>query len=287
MGGASSTFVGKYPMQDLLTPKLSRPDSRAMTPAEMRRRARVIASAPRFAVISDIHGNLEALRAVLADLRRRGVSGVICLGDIAGYGPQAHECLELLRLWDVPCLRGNHEEYVGGSGPLPWELSIEAAEAAVAGRRELPAADRRRLRCLPWTFEAGGFAFVHASYPDPSAWCYVREERDAAVHLAAQPTPVSFHGHTHRQGGWREGEAGMERLAGERIVRLRPDRRAAFNPGSVGQPRDGDPRAAFLICDRERGRIEFRRVRYAVASAVRAYRAAGREEMGLRLKVGR
>ena len=257
-----------------------------LSPAKLRQRVRSITGAHQFAVISDIHGNLEALLAVLAALDRRGVRDVICLGDVAGYGPHTSQCLELLRRRGIPCLRGNHDEYVSSNDPLPWELSPQAAEGAEADRREVPPADRRSLGRLPWTFETPDFAFVHASYPEPTAWWYVIDERDAGPHLAAQSAKVSFFGHTHRQGGWVSGPAGLRALTTTTPLFLHPDLKYALNPGSVGQPRDRDPRAAFLICEPVRRRIEFRRVRYNLTRAIRAYREAGREEMGLRLRTG-
>ena len=121
-------------------------------------------------------------------------------------------------------------------------------------------------------------------FRSPTAWWYILDERDATPHLDGQPTPVSFHGHTHRQGGWIKNALGIRRLLGGQKVLLEPECRYTFNPGSVGQPRDGDSRAAYLICDRLLGRIEFRRVKYDIALAIRAYRNAGREEMGQRLR---
>ena len=255
-------------------------------PAKLRQRVRSITGAHQFAVISDLHGNLEALRAVLTALDRRGVHDVICLGDVAGYGPHTSDCLALLRQRGIPCLRGNHDVYVASNDPLPWELSPQAAESAEADRREVPATDRRLLGRLPWTFETPGFAFVHASYPEPEAWWYVIDERDAAPHLAAQPAPVSFFGHTHRQGGWESGPAGLRSIQAPGPLLLHPGSKYALNPGSVGQPRDRNPRAAFLICEPARRRIEFLRVRYNLTRALQAYRRAGREEMGLRLRTG-
>ena len=247
-------------------PRPSQAAARPSTDATVR----AILAAPRFAVISDVHGNLGALRRVLAALDRRKLDQVICLGDVAGYGPQTGGCLAMLQERAIPCLRGNHDAWVGSSRPIPWDTSPAAAAGVRADRTSLNAEQRRVLGALPWTFEGGGFAFVHASYPTPRDWWYVLDPIDAELHLRTQPAPVSFFGHTHRQGGWVAGPIGVQPLDVTQPVTCREGLRYAFNPGSVGQPRDGDPRAAFLICDRENRRVSFHRVGYDVERAIGA-----------------
>jgi predicted phosphodiesterase len=241
------------------------------------------AEAPVLAVISDVHANLPALRAVCGELDRRGIVAVLCLGDVVGYGPHPAECLRELRARGIPCLRGNHDD-AAASGRLDADLSPAAAAGIRFARARLSRGELRHLAGLPWRWEAGGATFVHASLPQPEEFRYLMGAGAARRHLAAQRAAVSFFGHTHVQGGFRRAGAG--------VAVLRPEdgaapARGAFNPGAVGQPRDGDPRAAFLVHDRRTGRVEFGRVAYDWEETAADVRRAGLpEELAQRLGEG-
>lgn len=232
------------------------------------------AAAPSFAVISDIHSNLPALRAVLAEIDRRGVTAVVCLGDIVGYGSRPAECLRALRERRIPCLRGNHDE-MAATGQIPRGVSAGAVAGIHYTRSRLAPRDSTFLATLPWTFTAGDLSFVHASFPEPEDFRYVHGEAAARAHLLGQPTLASFFGHTHIQGGIRLDDVRWTRPQNAQPARLRIDDWTACNPGSVGQPRDGDPRAAFLICHPALPEVEFARVGYDVGEAVADMISAG------------
>lgn len=249
--------------------------------------ARAAAGKPRFAVISDIHGNVEALKSVLHFLDHQGVTGVLCLGDIVGYGPSPSECIALLREREIPCLRGNHDELVLANAPL-GDMHPDAAVGIRYARRCLSRSDQHFLASLPSAFVFSKFAFVHASFPDPTAFDYVFTSDDAEPHLASQPAPVSFFGHTHRQGGFYFCLGGASDLSLKSPVPLDFAERMSFNPGAVGQPRDRDPRAAFLICNAKLGVIEFQRVTYDVDCTAAAIDAVGLpRRLATRLRLGR
>lgn len=240
----------------------------------------------RFAVISDLHGNFIALEAVLQAIDRAGVREIICLGDIAGYGPETARCIATLRQRKIRSVRGNHDAYVGSPQPVPPDFSPDATAGIEADRASLGVSDRRFLGRLPWTLGGDDFTFVHASLPRPEDWDYVFNAHGARRHLRSQPAPVSFLGHTHVQEGWALGPEGVRRIDASKGFFLKERIKYAFNPGSVGQPRDGDPRAAFLIFDREVSLVEFHRVPYDVERAAVIFADAGRGRMGRRLLQG-
>jgi diadenosine tetraphosphatase ApaH/serine/threonine PP2A family protein phosphatase len=229
----------------------------------------------RVAVVSDIHGNRHALEAVLDDARDAGAGEVWCLGDVVGYGAEPNECVQIARERFAICLAGNHDLAVTG------DLGIEefSRGAAVSARwtREVLAPDHMAfLRELEPAGLEGAFGLYHASPRDP-IWEYVLSEllADRCFDVAEQR--VCLIGHSHVALAFvREHEGrtvGALREPGA-TADLR-DRNWLLNPGSVGQPRDGDPRAAWLLLDTERARAEWRRARYDVAGAQAAIRDAG------------
>lgn len=245
-----------------------------------------VAGEPVFAVISDVHANLEALRAALAFLDARGVSSIVCLGDIVGYGPQPCECIELLRARGIPCLRGNHDTYAIAA-TVPGSISPDATTGIHFARAVLRPVDLDFLRGLPVSCTTATMAFVHASFPQPEAWCYVGYTIAATEHLAAQPRPVSFFGHTHVPEVFFGTGDETRRVAPSGTVPLTQDGRAAFNPGAVGQPRDEDPRASLLICEPAPSIVHFHRVAYDVEATAAALRHAGLpDRLGHRLRRG-
>lgn len=248
--------------------------------------ARVMEAAPVFAVISDIHGNLEALQGVLAFLDARNISTVICLGDIVGYGPNPCECITVIRERGIPSLRGNHDAHAVAAR-IPSNLSTAAVIGLRHTRRCLADADRDFLRKLPMEILLPQMAFVHASYPRPGAWNYVVNGDEALPHLLTQPTPLSFFGHSHWPGGFVSGLHRIVPLAPAPEVHFNWEDRACFNPGAVGQPRDHDPRASLIVCRPSQGLIEFHRVAYDMDRATDAIARAGLpERFAERLKKG-
>lgn len=235
------------------------------------------AANPKFAVISDIHGNLPALVSVLNFLEAEQITFIICLGDIVGYGPHPAECIRLLAGWRIPCVRGNHDAYAIARR-VPTHLHPDARISLHYARRQLSQGDVRFLAALPARILFCGMAFVHASFPHPHAWEYVFDRDDALAHLQAQPKAISFFGHTHRPGGFASDGNRVFTVAPEPIVDLNVGRRVCFNPGSVGQSRDNDARASLLVCDPVLKTVEFHRVAYDVERTVADILAAGLPE---------
>ncbi|MGH2407052.1 MAG: metallophosphoesterase family protein [Candidatus Limnocylindrales bacterium] len=226
----------------------------------------------RIAVLSDIHGNLPALDAVLAVLRP--FDAIWQLGDVVGYGPQPDEVVDRLRAGKATGVRGNHD--AAAIGDLDTDAFNRDARTAVewtAGR--ISEATRAWLRALPETTTAGDFTLAHGSPRDPT-WEYLLTPAAARANMKTMATTHGFVGHTHVPLVFREDGGTVETLAPEdgSIIEI-DDRRALLNPGSVGQPRDGDPRASAALFDTEAKTVAWRRVEYDIAATQERMRAAG------------
>jgi len=246
----------------------------------------------RYLVLTDIHGNLEALDACLADAAAREYDRALVLGDIVGYGPDPNEVVSRVRSLDLAAIvRGNHDKVASG---------IEAADgfnlvARAAARWTLDTLDAAardwvaRLPAGPCAVD-GLIEICHGSPFDEDA--YIFDELDAVRALKTATRPLCLFGHTHypvtfAQVGGRLAGLGPS-AAGERRLDLDPDSRYLVNPGSVGQPRDGDPRAAYAIVDEAERAVELLRVRYPVEQTQAKIAAAGLPQvLGDRLAVGR
>ena len=226
------------------------------------------------AITSDIHGNRHAFEAVLADVASTGASELWCLGDVVGYGADPNDCCALAREHAAVCLAGNHDLAVTGALPLD-EFSHGAALAARWTQDVLDDDHVEWLRTLSPKGEADGLGVYHASPRDP-VWEYVLSTLLAELCLDAAAERVCLVGHSHVALSFvrPEGEAatGDTRRAGEVLDLSQGE--WLVNPGSVGQPRDGDPRAAWLLLDTDGWRAEWRRVEYDIAGAAAAIRAA-------------
>jgi len=231
----------------------------------------------RIALIADIHSNLEALEAVLWDVERRGpVDAWWCLGDIVGYGPDPAACLRRVRELEARCIAGNHDWGAVGKVALT-EFNRAAAEACRWNGEHLGAAERSFLADLPLTVENGIFTLAHGSPRDP-IWEYLLSPEQAQDCLALLRTPHGLVGHSHLplwfglpEGG---GALSYGSLNEEAPLRLSGGR-FILNPGSVGQPRDGDPRAAYAIYDSDANAVTGYRVEYDIAAVQAKVVAAG------------
>ena len=234
----------------------------------------------RFAIISDIHANWEALTAVLEEIDNAKVDQTICLGDLVGYYANPNECLQIIRQRKMTCIAGNHDRVAAGIKEPTW-FGPAAKQAIYWTRKHLTEDNRRFLERLPITeFIDHRFLVVHASLtPEPNEDIYVNSKdvlRDCFKRLI-QFSPalnVCFFGHTHRSVAY-ESKGGVISMLESPKVRLDRNAHYLINPGSVGQSRDHDPRAAFLIFDSEEETIEFRRVAYDVTSCWRKAAEAG------------
>jgi diadenosine tetraphosphatase ApaH/serine/threonine PP2A family protein phosphatase len=218
---------------------------------------------------------LEALQAVLADIKEQKCTHVVCLGDVVGYGANPKECLDIIRGMNIPVVKGNHDEYIGVD-VNPDGFNDAAAEAVTWSRAQLTEDDRKWLRELKYFRLVANFSIVHATLDAPQRWGYVFEKLEAAASFTYQNTQVCFFGHTHvpvafiRDTGVRGGTYSKFRVeAGKKYF---------VNVGSVGQPRDGNPKSAYVIYDLVQQTIELRRLDYPIAEAQRKIRAAGLPE---------
>src|SRR6185503_19636162 len=213
----------------------------------------------RFAIFSDIHSNLEALEAVMADARKRRCAAFVCLGDVVGYNANPGECIQLVRQLDCPVVKGNHDEQATFTESS--ERFNELAERAIEWTRErLTEQDREWLRSLPLQRQVRDFTIVHATLDTPAQWGYVFNNLDAAASFTYQHTTVCFFGHTHVPMAFIRDD-GVKRIKIEQL-KIEPGKKYFLNVGSVGQPRDGNWRAAYCIYDIDENIVEQRRVKY-------------------------
>ncbi|MBN2308285.1 MAG: metallophosphoesterase family protein [Candidatus Hydrogenedentes bacterium] len=220
----------------------------------------------RYAVISDIHANLEALVAVLDEVDRAGVDRIVCLGDVVGYNACPNECADLIRGREVLTILGNHDAVACGLEE-PWGFHAAAEIAAMWTRQQLSAANAEWLRALPLSEDLDDFLAVHAA-PGSQEWDYIIRWEDAlpfVPRVERDGHTLCFFGHTHTPGIF--ASDGMYSLDEDSTFALDDGKVFLINPGSVGQPRDGDPRAAFGILDMERREYRLSRVEYPVREA--------------------
>jgi predicted phosphodiesterase len=236
-----------------------------------------LARARRVAVVSDIHGNLHALRAVLDAVAREEVDAVWCLGDLVGYGPRPNECCSEVERAVSLCLVGNHDLGVLGRIPLE-DFSDDAAAAARWSQTALVGDARAYLERLESVASADGAELFHASPRDP-VWEYVLGDEAARAAFALTSAPLVLVGHSHVALAFVLDDGSVEgALAPDGAEIDLSDRRWLLNPGSVGQPRDGDPRAAYLVLDLDARRALFRRVPYPIERTQEEIREQGLPE---------
>jgi predicted phosphodiesterase len=246
----------------------------------------------RYLILSDIHANLTALDAALTAANGRWESAA-CLGDLVGYGPQPNEVIERIRSLGAVTIRGNHDKAVSGIVDAE-DFNPLARSATLWTREQIHPANLEYLETLPkGPLTINGFSILHGARHDEDE--YVFGPTQALDGLLDAPSPVSFFGHTHIQGAFT--------LRDDQVVVLHPKPSAGtpfstlpidpettylVNPGSIGQPRDGDPRAAFAIADLENRAVELWRVPYDIEQVqIRMTQAGLPEPLILRLTFGR
>lgn len=239
----------------------------------------------RFAIISDLHANLEATEAVMHDARANNCTDFICLGDIVGYNANPHECVEIVRALACPTVKGNHDEQA--SLTRSSRDFNELAEHAISWTRaHLTEDDKHWLSELRLTQQVCDFTIVHATLDTPAEWGYVFNNLDAMASFTYQHTTVCFFGHTHVASAFVRDDR-ITRLKSEQLT-IAPGKKYFINTGSVGQPRDGDPRAAYCIYDTEKAVVEQRRLKYDLPAAQRKIIQAGLPRLlAERLELGR
>ncbi len=229
----------------------------------------------RIALVSDVHGNLPAFKTVLEDVRNEGVDEIWCLGDLVGYGAQPEECVELARENCTVCLAGNHDLVVTGGIDIA-DFSRSAAVAALWTRDHIGDKAMSFLKDLDPMDDGHALGLYHASPRDP-VWEYVLSTGQADQCMQLMQPRVGAVGHSHVALFFHKNDAphvvGSQSPGGTRLVMN--DGRWLINPGGVGQPRDGDPRAAWLLLDTETWTATWRRVEYPIDEAAKAIEEAG------------
>lgn len=244
----------------------------------------------RTAIISDIHANYHALSAVIEDVRTMQCTDLVCLGDVVGYNAYPSECLDYIRELDCPVVKGNHDEEV--VMPSLAKMNPVARQAMDWTRNQLDDARLRWLTRLQYqrivrTDAGKSFSIVHSSLDHPKAWNYIINANDASSNFPRQFTPLCFHGHTHvpKVYIWDGLHAAEDHdsihslyFDGYTEFQPSPDLKYFINVGSVGQPRDNDPRACYAIYDSDIDLIIIKRVEYDIRAAQDAIYAAGLPE---------
>ena len=264
----------------------------------------------KYAILSDIHGNEEALTAVLGDMDRKKIKNLICLGDIVGYGARPHECISLLRERNAICVAGNHDYFACGRFKIDGEVTDLARTALEWTQTQISESDREYLRNLePVKVNAKhGFTISHGSLFNKPNMDYVIGPDDAFNKIFSNilkikssrildQLRVCFIGHTHSPCYYRlkKNIAGASRANvtsahayGDIALKLAEDSYYVLNCGSVGQPRDGDPRAGYVIFNLEKRRAEYRRIDYNIKKSQAQIAAAKLpERLAERLERGR
>lgn len=216
------------------------------------------------AIISDIHSNLEALESVFQEIDKLGVDSTICLGDIVGYGGNPNECVEMIRERKIESIMGNHDIVACGKKE-PFDFNPIAKEAALWTRATLTAENREFLRNLPEMREIDDFLIVHGAISDSDL--YILSAYDAFSEFKLMKrSNICFFGHTHVR-MYYVFLGGDVCCPSDFEFKIKPKAKYLVNPGSVGQPRDRDPRSSFLIYDSEESVVRFIRQEYDTESA--------------------
>ncbi len=239
----------------------------------------------KFAIIADIHSNLEAFQVVLEDIKQQNCTHHACLGDVVGYGANPKECLDIVKAMNIPVVKGNHDDYCSTDQALDG-FNPAAAEAVNWTRKQLSEEDRQWLRDLKFVRMVTSFTIVHATLDGPQRWGYVFDKLAAAASFTYQNTAVCFFGHTHvpvafiRDAVVRGGTYSK--------FKTEPGKKYFVNVGAVGQPRDNNPKAAYVVYDTVEGTIELRRLDYDIPTAQKKILDAGLpSRLAERLALGR
>jgi diadenosine tetraphosphatase ApaH/serine/threonine PP2A family protein phosphatase len=240
----------------------------------------------KYAILGDIHSNLEALEAVLAHSREQQCTHWVSVGDIVGYGPNPGECVQIIRDMNCPVIMGNHDEYCAARTNLSGFNPV-AADAIKWTRTQLSADQIQWLHDLKYVRVLDAFTIVHATLDLPDKWAYVFDKLAAAASFNYQHTAVCFNGHTHVPIAFVRGAAGLQGGLYSKI-RVEVGRKYFINVGSIGQPRDRNTKAAYAIFDLLNNVIELHRVEYDLGATQEKIRAAGLPPvLADRLELGR
>jgi predicted phosphodiesterase len=238
----------------------------------------------KYAILGDIHANLEALTAVLKDANEQGIDKFISTGDLVGYGANPSECLDMLAQIKCEIVQGNHDFYAASQSAVT-NFTPSAARTVIWTREQLSSEHRDFLSKLPLVKTIANVTLCHSSLWKPAAWNYVRDEEAASRSFKKQPTPLCVIGHTHKPMIFERNETlhmhphdSFSFLNGHKYI---------INPGSVGQPRDNNPLTGYTVLDLQANSVQLRRLPYDIETAQAKIRAAGLpEKNAIRLATG-
>jgi diadenosine tetraphosphatase ApaH/serine/threonine PP2A family protein phosphatase len=239
----------------------------------------------KYALLGDIHANIQALDAVLKDAAAQEVTHYACLGDIVGYNANPVECLEKIRALCPVSVRGNHDHYCSHDERLD-NFHPLAADVVAWTRKQLSEDQVAYLRGLRMIARVETFTLVHSTLDTPDGWGYVFDKLEADANFSYQTSTVCFFGHTHVPLAFEKAETIRFGLYNK--IRIGVGKKYFINVGSVGQPRDGDPRAAYVIYDMINNLVELRRVAYDIKAAQKQIMDHGLPaRLAARLAIGR
>ena len=239
----------------------------------------------KYALLGDIHANLEALEVVLKDAKEHGVEKYACVGDVVGYNANPVECMGIVRDLGCTTVRGNHDHYCSHAENLNGFHPL-AADVVDWTRKQLNAEQQEWLRKLKFVAPVESFTIVHSTLDTPEMWGYVFDKLEAEANFNYQTTTLCFYGHTHVPLAFEKSDTVRFGLYSKIKVTL--GKKYFINVGSVGQPRDGDPRAAYVIYDMVNNTVELRRLPYDIQKTQKKILDAGLPgRIAARLAVGR
>ena len=242
----------------------------------------------RYCIFGDVHGNLEALETILADARRQETDRYVCVGDIVGYGANPSDCIDRIQRLTRQVVAGNHDCAVVGRTDIEY-FNFFAREAVLWTQQQLTPEQSSYLRGLPLTLELDGMTVVHATVHQPSLFGYIESAMAARQSFDAMTSKLAFVGHSHVPVTFFYEDQGEEIwYSQDNEVPLGDFSKTIVNVGSVGQPRDDNPRAAYAVYDSEQRKVTIRRVEYDVEAARQKIIDAGLPEvLAARLLLGR
>ncbi len=239
-----------------------------------------------YAILGDIHSNFEALDTVLNDIKENGADKVLSVGDVVGYAAEPSRCLAALKKVTDTIVAGNHDYAAVGKMDIDY-FNPQAKEAILWTGEHLNKGDKDFLSALPLTKETDGITLVHGTLYQPDQFYYIQTLNDASRCFAILRNRICFIGHSHVPAVIVKGEGAKIRVVTREEVGLRGVKQAIVNVGSVGQPRDGDPRSCYVLYDTETERIRFRRLEYDIDTASKKIIDAGLPEVEAeRLRAG-
>ena len=223
----------------------------------------------KYAIVSDLHANESAFRAVIDDARSRGAGKFVCLGDVVGYGPLPAETLRLARETCDLVIAGNHDDAISGRGDASAFIDL-AADAVQRHREALTSDDLAWLRSLPYTGTVDGAVLAHGDLYDPPKFYYIEDEKDASTSFTATESQLAFVGHTHVPGIFLVGGSGTVYKTSPQDFTLEAGKRYIVNPGSVGYPRvsNGSCYSSYVIYDSDEKTVTFNFLPFSVASVM-------------------